>query len=205
MPLRVIGAGLGRTGTTSLKVALSRLLGGPCYHMYEVIQHPEHVSFWHAAVRGDTRDWDALLHGYAAAVDWPASAFWRELAEAYPDALILLSTRSAESWWASASETIFAMRGRVEDARAAMIRDLLSRRFTDRLDDREAAMAAFEAHNADVRASAPRDRLVEWTTADGWGPLCDALGVPVPDEPFPRVNTRDEFKARIAELAKGGS
>ncbi len=203
MSLRVIGAGLGRTGTASLKIALARLLGAPCYHMLEVIQRPEHVPHWHAAARGDMPDWDALFDGYAAAVDWPASAFWRELSERYPDALILLSTRSAESWWASASETIFALRHEDGDARGEMIRDLLHRRFSERLDDRGAAMTAFDAHNANVRATAPRERLLEWTAKDGWGPLCSALGVPVPDEPFPQVNTRDEFKARVLARTRG--
>lgn len=203
MSLRVIGAGLGRTGTASLKVALARLLGGPCYHMIDVFEHPEHVPCWHAAARGDMPDWDALFEGYTAAVDWPASAFWPELAAAYPDALILLSTRSAESWWESASATIFAVQGRVPDARSAMIADVFATRFTSQYTDRDAAIAAFHAHNADVRARAPRERLLEWTAKDGWEPLCEALGLPVPSEPFPRVNTREEFIARVVARTQG--
>ncbi len=197
MALRVIGAGLGRTGTLSLKGALERLLGAPCYHMFEAVQHPEHVARWRAAARGELPDWDRLFDGFAAAVDWPASAFWRELSEAYPDAPIVLSTRSAESWWASASQTIFAVQDRVADERADMIRELLAARFTSAISDRAAAIAAFEAHNADVRANAPRHRLIDWTPEDGWAPLCEALGVAVPDEPFPRVNTREEFVANV--------
>ncbi len=197
MSLRVIGAGLGRTGTASLREALGRLLGAPCYHMSEVFRRPEHIPVWHDAARGDMPDWHALFDGYGAAVDWPASAFWRELAEAYPDALILLSTRAPESWWKSASETIFAVRRRAESEHAAMMRDLFANRFTSATEERDQAIAAFEAHNAEVRATAPRDRLLEWTAKDGWGPICDALRLPVPDEPFPRVNTREEFIARV--------
>src|SRR5262245_3217336 len=104
MSLRVVGAGLGRTGTMSLKIALERLLGAPCYHMIEVFQHPEHVAFWHEAALGRMPDWDQLFAGYAAAVDWPSAAFWPELMEAYPDALVVLSVRDTQSWWQSAHE-----------------------------------------------------------------------------------------------------
>jgi hypothetical protein len=99
MTLQVVGAGLGRTGTHSLKLALERLLGGPCYHMVEVFGHPEHVDVWRRAALGETVDWDALFDGYVACVDWPGGSFWHELADAYPEAPILLSTRdSADTW-----------------------------------------------------------------------------------------------------------
>ena len=108
MTVRVVGAGLGRTGTLSLKAALERLLGAPCYHMAEVFAHPEHVDVWTAAFKGHQPDWKKFLSGYAAEVDWPASAFWFEIAEVFPKAIILLSTRdSSETWWNSANETIF--------------------------------------------------------------------------------------------------
>ncbi|HEV2474540.1 MAG TPA: sulfotransferase, partial [Chthonomonadales bacterium] len=107
MALRVVGAGVGRTGTHSLKLALERLLSAPCYHMAEVFQHADHVPMWHSAATGEMPEWDNLLAGYSAAVDWPASAFWSELSKAYPDAVVLLSTRDPEKWWESAHETIF--------------------------------------------------------------------------------------------------
>src|SRR3712207_5892237 len=97
--LRVVGAGLPRTGTNSLKVALERLLGAPCYHMLEVFDHFEHVPTWRAALRGEQVDWDALFAGYVAAVDYPASAFWHELAAEYPDALVVLSLRRDGATW----------------------------------------------------------------------------------------------------------
>src|SRR5579864_5358279 len=107
MGLRVIGAGVGRTGTLSLKGALETLLGGPCYHMMEVITHPAHVDVWRAAGSGEDVDWAAFLAGYAATSDFPACLFWRDLRELYPDALVLLSTRSStQTWWESASQTI---------------------------------------------------------------------------------------------------
>lgn len=197
--MRVVGSGVGRTGTHSLKVALERLLGAPCYHMAEVFSHPEHVAVWHAAGRGEAVDWDALFDGYAAAVDWPASAFWAELAEQYPDAVILHSERAdAQAWWRSADATIFVplrTPPAPDDAWRAMVDDVFARRFVASADDPAAAMAAYDAHNADVRERADRDRLVVWRPGDGWEPICAALGVPVPDEPFPVTNTTAEFRA----------
>ncbi len=197
MKLRVVGAGLGRTGTNSLKVALERLLGAPCYHMMEVFQHPEHIPLWHAAARGEMPDWNALFADYVAAVDWPAAAFWPELSTVFPDALVLLSLRDPQSWWQSASETIFpSVREQRGTEWYAMVDELFGARFTRALDDRAAAIAALERHNARVRATVPAHRLLEWHAADGWGPLCAALGVPVPDEPFPHTNTRGDWLAR---------
>ncbi|MBI4518136.1 MAG: sulfotransferase family protein [Deltaproteobacteria bacterium] len=195
MELRVIGAGLGRTGTMSLKLALEQLLGARCYHMIEVFAHPEHVPAWHAAARGTMPDWRALLADYAATVDWPAASFWPELSAAFPEALVLLSARDPQAWWQSASETIFPVSVRETGPWRNMIDAVFSTRFTLALNDRAAAIAAYERHYAAVRAAVPSHRLIEWQPGDGWLPLCTALGVPVPEEPFPRVNTRAEWQA----------
>jgi hypothetical protein len=201
MSLRIVGAGLGRTGTTSLKAALELLLDGRCYHMIEVFGNDDAVATWDRAVGGDLPDWDEFLGEYRATVDWPAAAFWRELSAAYPDAKVLLSTRDADSWWKSASNTIFEVSQRDIQpdspfaAQQRMILNLLHGRFTLNWDDADAAKAAYLRHNAEVRAEVPADRLVEWQPGDGWGPLCAALGVPEPAEPYPHVNTTDEFRA----------
>jgi hypothetical protein len=196
MTLRVVGAGLGRTGSTSLKLALERLLGAPCYHMSEVFRHPEHVPHWHAAARGRMPDWHALFDGYAAAVDWPVGSFWPEIGDAFPDALIVLSTRDAESWWSSAHATIFQAMKRVDNAAwRDMINEMFRSRFTLALDDRDACVAAYNSHVARVRRDAPKHRFLEWSPGDGWQPLCDALGLEAPDEPFPHANSREAFLA----------
>jgi hypothetical protein len=203
MPLEVVGAGLGRTGTNSLKLALERLLGGRCYHMFEAIERPDDTVVWHAAVRGERVDWASFLREYVAAVDWPACAFWSELLEANPGAHVLLSTRdSAEKWWESMEETIVATvtspvpPGEPDlAARRAMIRDLMTRRFDPGWTGRDAAIAAYERHNSAVRRAVPAERLIDWRPGDGWEPICEALGIEVPDEAFPHVNTAAEFKA----------
>ncbi|HJU36751.1 MAG TPA: sulfotransferase [Gaiellaceae bacterium] len=196
--LRVVGAGLPRTATFSLKEALERLLGGRCYHMHEVFEHLEDVPAWRAAIRGDETDWHSFPPDSVAAVDWPASAFWRELADANPDAVILLSTRaSAAEWWESADATIFpVLRKQALPEHGDwldMAKELMAHEIGERWDDRAVAEAFYDDHNAAVRRDAPPERLLDWRATDGWEPLCAALGVPVPDEPFPHTNTRAEW------------
>jgi Sulfotransferase domain len=203
MALRVVGAGLGRTATNSLKQALEQLLGGVCYHMSEAIQRPQDTALWHAAARGEPVDWSAFPAGVEATVDWPACAFWRELADAHPGALVLLSTRSsAEAWWESFDNTIgSSMRRPVPDGdadwrrRRVMVLDVLGR-FSPDIADRELTIAAYERHNAAVRAEVPAGRLIDWRAGDGWQPLCERLALPVPEEPFPHTNTGAEFRAQ---------
>jgi hypothetical protein len=201
MALKVVGAGLGRTGTNSLKLALERLLGEPCYHMLEVFPRPDHPATWAAAYDGSPPDWQQMFTGFGAAVDWPAAGLWSEIAEAFPDALILLSDRDADSWWRSASTTIFTAMGNAlaKDPAGAwtqMAGKMLAA-FTPDWRDEFAAKAAFVAHNDNVRASAPADRLLEWRPADGWAPICERLGLAVPDEPFPHTNTTEDFLAMM--------
>jgi hypothetical protein len=192
----VIGAGLPRTGTKSLKAALERLLGGPCYHMVEVFAHPEHIPVWHAAALGEETDWREFLKTYAATLDAPAAYFWPELRRAFPDALVLLSQRDAESWWDSASQTVFRTQGKVSPEWDAMNEAIENERSDFSREDRASAIAGFERHNARVRAGVPAERLVKWRPGDGWDPLSGALGISVPDEPFPHTNTREEWRAR---------
>jgi hypothetical protein len=200
MTIRVVGAGLGRTGTASLQLALAQLLGGPCYHMFEVRQRPADADVWTEAFNGNPPDWREFLADYSAAVDWPAAPFWHELSQAFPHALILLSTRDADSWWRSASNTIYlvvkpAFESDVpSDPWRRMVRAMMPS-FTPDWQDEAKAKAAFLAHNDHVRATAPADRLLEWHPSDGWGPICDALRLPEPAEPFPHVNSTDEFRA----------
>jgi hypothetical protein len=200
--VRVVGAGVGRTATLSLKAALERLVGGTCHHMHEVVAHPAELPVWQAAAEGAAVDWHELLAPYTATVDWPAGAFWPEISAAYPDAIVLLSVRDPDAWYASVRETILepTMRGigraPGEDPWADMIRAVMRERFTVHLDDPEAAKAAFVRHNERVLAEVDPARLVVWEVSQGWAPICAALDLPVPDEPFPRTNSTAEVQAR---------
>jgi len=200
--IQLIGVGLGRTGTHALKVALERLLGGTCHHMVEVWAHPAEIPIWDAAMRGGQTDWPDVLAEYTAIVDYPGAAVWRELVDAFPDAPVLLSTRSsARSWWESASSTIFETRRDEPSADPRrpgfeMISAMFERSLGGDISDAHAMMAAYEAHNAAVRATVPAERLFEYRPGDGWAPLCAALGLDEPDEPFPHTNTRNEFRER---------
>lgn len=198
--MKVIGAGLGRTGTYSLKLALERLYGEPCYHMMEVFHHPEHVPMWHAAAKNQPVDWHRLFQGYSSSVDWPSAAFYEELMAVYPEALVVHSTRDPEAWWESAHETIFSGiegAGRGNPEWLAMIMEVLGTRFTSDIHNRPACIDAFNRFNDKVDRTVPPERLLVFRATEGWAPLCEALNMPIPDEPFPKANTREEFIARI--------
>ena len=199
MSLQVIGAGLPRTGTSSLNRALEYLLGGRGYHMSVIPGHPFDLGpSWDSALADKMPNWDTVFDGFTSAVDWPASMFWRELSDAYPDAPVVLSVRdSAETWVQSLEATILPV------AREALAPDwnngrgllILFERFTgtQQWDDPTILKAAYDRHNDEVRNSVPAHRLVDWRPTDGWQPICDALELPVPDMPFPWINKRDDW------------
>ena len=210
MALQVIGAGLGRTGTLTLKSALERLGFGPCHHMLEVFANPCQVPLWNKAALGEPFDWDDIYGPYKATVDWPGAHFWSELAERYPQAKVILSKRDPQRWYESMSETILksmAMRGLTEPGEVPEDHPMrfggiiIAQKTFGRDFGRENVIAAFERHNAAVRGHIAPDRLLEFEAAQGWEPLCTFLGVPVPDEEFPRTNSREEFWEHVASNA----
>lgn len=207
MALQLIGAGLPRTGTSSLREALRYLLHAPVYHMSEAFAHPEQARTWVAALEGDPPEWEDFLAGYAAGVDTPFSNCWRELAAAYPDAPVLLSHRGdREVWYRSMEVTVLPRTHEMwakDDADPmvplfkVMFRDI----FTD-AHDRDEIMAGYERWLRDVRAEIAPERLVEWQPGDGWDPICYALEVPVPDRPFPHENSTAAYLARTEVRAR---
>jgi hypothetical protein len=209
MSLSIVGAGLGRTGTSSLQLALGIVLDGPVFHMGEVFADLDTVPTWHAAVDGAPTDWDTLLAGYRATLDWPAVTCWREIWAANPEALVLLSTRSsAEEWWNSVSKTLFSVVDREFPPHLLPMRDMNEAMFaklTPQWRDREAAMAAYDAHNVAVRTEVPQDQLIDWQPRDGWDPICTALGIPAPDVAFPHANTSEDFQKSVDERLSGES
>ncbi len=194
--MKIIGAGVGRTGTTSLKIALEQLTGKPCFHMVELFNEPNEIDFWQKAVKSTEIDWLSYFSRFDAAVDWPSAAFWPELIQIYPDALVLLSQRPAEAWWQSANNTIFPAILKSKGSWRAMMDTLLATRFTSKIDDKNAAIEAYLHHNTQVIRNVSLDRLIVWQPGDCWTPLCNALGLPVPDTPFPHVNTAKQYQKR---------
>jgi hypothetical protein len=198
--LQVIGAGLGRTGTLSLRQALVRLGFAPCDHMVENEEHQERFALWDEALRrktaGEPIDWRPLLDGFQAIVDWPGAYFWRELTAAHPEAKVVLTVRDPERWYDSIKDTIFAM---LDDQLPEGSRDIIfSRTFGGHLTDRAYCQAVFAEHVAAVQETIGPDRLLVFNVKQGWEPLCAFLGIPVPeDEPFPHVNDTAAFKTDI--------
>jgi hypothetical protein len=201
MTLTVLGAGFGRTGTLSLKAALETLGFAPCYHMVEVARQREHARVWARAARGESVDWHAFFSGYAAAVDWPATAFWRELTLAFPTARIVLTVRDAAAWYASFRATIIERTAGLSPPAESPLRaiydlthELILRGvFGGGAADEQHAREIYEAHNRSVIEAVPTDRLLVYDVAAGWAPLCAFLERSIPSKPFPHLNTRRNF------------
>ncbi len=203
MPLTVIGSGFGRTGTMSLKLALERLGLGRCYHMFEVFQRPGAAADWEALADGCAPDWEAIFDGFSATVDWPIATYYKELAAAYPRAKIVHTERDPEGWFKSTQATIFArdFKADTTDPHETMINKVVYDLFDRRMHDKDHVISRFKRHNAEVREAIPAERLLIYEVAKGWAPLCAFLGVPVPSEPMPKVNSTEEFQLRVAAMA----
>lgn len=204
MTLFLIGAGFGRTGTESMKLALEQLGLGRCHHMREVIDDEELRDRWRKVVNGEPPDWDRLFDGFGCTVDWPSAYYWRELAAHYPDAKILLTVRSSDSWYKSFSNTILKV---IEsgDSLTGMGPQLVGKKvFAGRAGDRDHAISLYERNTAEVQAAFPPERLLTYTVGDGWEPLCAFLGKPVPDTPFPRTNSTEQFHQSFTSKGADG-
>jgi hypothetical protein len=220
--VKVIGAGFGRTGTSSLKGALEELGFGPCYHMTDVFENPGHAGFWRAAWRGGPADWDVFLGPYQATVDWPGCTFYEELMERQPDAKVLLSVRDPERWYESTRNTIYELGkastgsafsrlgfallsqlafGRFKTGQGPMTEEIVWRgTFRGRFEDKDHAIEVFNRHNEEVQRRVPKGRLLVYEVKEGWGPLCEFLGVEEPDKPFPHLNDTADVRRLIMVL-----
>ena len=208
MSLKVIGAGFGRTGTKSLQEGLQVLGFTPCHHMHEVFANPEQVPFWDRAARGERMNWDDVFARYEASCDWPSCSFYKELADYYPDAKVVLSLRDSRSWYKSVASTIIGAMSKPKAGERAGLPGtfgpMLLGEKTFGNDLSEANMIdVYERHNAEVQRVIPANRLLVFEAKHGWGPLCKFLGVPVPSTPYPSVNSTEEFQAKVK--ARGGS
>lgn len=196
--LEIIGAGFGRTGTTSLQVALEELLGGKCYHMKEVMLQPAHLNAWHEFAVGEkaSMDWKWLFSDYRATVDCPVCMYYEELMKIFPEAKVILTVRDPQLWWKSFNRLMSTVnKARLFCLLVPKLRKIAQ--FTDKIIienvfkgrlEKEHCIKIFEKHNQTVRQVVAEDRLLEYDVRQGWEPLCQFLEVPVPDKPFPHLN-----------------
>lgn len=205
MTLKIIGAGMGRTGTSSLKVALEILGIGRCYHMSEVLKNPECVTDWTNAAEGNA-DWDKIFNGYSATVDNPGCNFWKELADYHPEAKVILTVRDADKWFDSTNETIHSEKfaGFIKNSPfGAMIQKTVWDMMGNRMQDRSYMIKFFNDRTSEIIDYIAPERLLVYQVSEGWEPLCAFLDIPVPDTEFPRINSRDETKEILANLMDG--
>jgi hypothetical protein len=212
--MKVIGAGFGRTGTLSLKVALEELGFGPCYHMTELINRPRHVAFWRRALDRKPVDWRTFFQPYGATVDWPGCTFYQELMAVYPEAKVLLTVREPSKWYNSTEQTIYS----VQESIPHWLHFLLALvsgnfqladqliwqgTFHGRFADRAYALEIFQQHIAEVKQVVPAERLLVYQVQEGWEPLCRFLGVPVPEgKPFPHLNDTMQFQQAVRQRVR---
>jgi hypothetical protein len=201
--LEIIGAGWGRTGTESLREALELLDFGPCHHMHAIRDRPELMADWTDFADGKHRDWDRLFNGFRSQLDFPGAAYWRELSAHFPAAKVILTIRDPESWYDSLSATVFKLfeeRDTIRDPQRLAALELSERLvgngvFGGHPPDRDYFIGRFNAHNAEVQAGVPPNRLLVYSVAEGWAPLCGFLGRPVPDRPFPFRNDAKDYRS----------
>ncbi len=222
MSLKILGTGMGRTGTHSLKIALEQLGFGKCYHMVELFQHPEDLKYFEQAENGKSVNWDELFKEYNSAVDYPVARYYKQIANYYPDAKIIHTIRDAESWYQSASDTIFwaskPSSGRIlkmivnlpfsrESRRRLPVLKfngkMLEREFGKDLKDKKRVIQRFNDHNEEVINVISKERMLIFDPKSGWEPLCKFLNVPAPSTPFPKSNTKEEFIKNAELIGKG--
>jgi len=221
MALKIIGSGMGRTGTHSLKEALEQLGFGKCYHMIELLNNPKGLPCFVDAENGKNPDWDSLFTGYLSAIDYPVAKYYKQLIAKYPNAKVIHTVRDPESWYNSCMQTIFwaskpnASRIIKMLVRMPFSKDLRKRlpvlkyngmlvdkEFGKNLKDKATVIKKYNERTEEVLATVPKERLLVFKAQDGWEPLCKFLNVPVPSTPYPKSNTKDEFIQNVKNMTK---
>ncbi|MFJ6837219.1 sulfotransferase family protein [Streptomyces sp. NPDC091209] len=214
--LKLINAGLGRTGTTSLQVALERLGLGPCFHMFEIVDDEQRLAQWERIIcDGERPDWAALYDGYTSAVDGPSTVYYQQISEALPGTRVVLTVRDAEGWYKSTYDTLYQFALRTMEhppepgSRQARLFRVVNALvweglFDGRFSDKDHAIEVYHRHTEDVVRALGADNVLVYDVKQGWEPLCAFLGAEVPDEEFPRANSSEEMRQRIAQAAGAG-
>ncbi len=224
MALKVIGTGGPRTGTASLKDALEILGFGKCYHMEWLFNHPEQLRYWHELFQTGTTDFDTLFDGFTSTVDFPGYLNYKALFDKYPDAKFVLTERDPEKWYDSAINTVHAVTPQTIGQKLGMMKKMIlssrfrkisksfilvekylwKRHYKSKFKDKELALRIYNDFNDEIKRNIPSGQLLVYNIADGWGPLCSFLNVPVPDDDFPHKNQRKEFKEQIGRMLNTG-
>src|SRR6476660_746873 len=223
MTIKIIGAGFPRTGTNTLRESLEMLGFKKTYHMKNLLVHPENLHYWATLKATGTTDWEGLYNGYEATVDFPCYPWYKEHMRQYPDAKVILSLRPFEKWYTSFYSTIWQAQNPPESERAAMSERVASdprlqsvmkvmgfakqtineEHFQCRFLDKEFMEKVFNEHNEEVKNYVPANKLLVFDVCEGWEPLCKFLEVPVPYEPLPHTNKKEDFQGMVAELMQG--
>lgn len=223
MSIKIIGAGLPRTGTNTLKESLEKLGYKKTYHMKELLVHPENLQYWQTLKETGTTNWDQLYNGYQATVDFPAYPWYKEHMKQYPDAKVILTVRPFDKWHSSVFSTIWQAGPQNLPEKLKMIAKLIMNprlrkviscvklakemifkvHFQGKFEDKIEAEKIFNQHIENVKAHVPADKLLIFDVSEGWGPLCKFLGVPEPNEPIPHLNKKENFKEMLGHLMKG--
>ncbi|CAN5195076.1 sulfotransferase family protein [soil metagenome] len=223
MSIKIIGAGLPRTGTNTLKASLEKLGYSKTYHMKELLDHPENLHYWLTLQKTGSTNWDELYNGYQATVDFPAYPWYKEHMNRYPEAKVILTVRPFEKWYTSLHSTIWQAGPQTIGQKLSMISKLMfnsrlrsvikcvkfakssifEKHLQGKFADKTFAEEVFNKHIEDVEASVPADKLLVYDVRDGWEPLCRFLNVPQPSEPLPHLNKKENFKEMLAEIMSG--
>jgi hypothetical protein len=214
--MKVIGVGFGRTGTMSLKAALTELGAGPCFHMIDLIMgenKERDLEYWVRIANGEPVDWHEVFDGWEGTVDWPAASRWEEICDAFPDVPVLLNVREFDGFYKSCQNTILAVKEAAQRGELAqdanreqpapelwgVIEKLIwEGDFQGRFRDKEWVRSMYEERIERIKATIPPERLTVWELGvDGWEPLAAMLDVPVPDAPFPRLHDTNEFRTEF--------
>lgn len=221
--IKVIGAGFPRTGTTTLKNSLETLGFGKCYHMKELLVHPERLKYWKELDEKGNTDWDALFDNYHSCVDVPGYPYYKILMQQYPEAKVILTHRPFDQWYTSAANTIKQAGPQTILEKLAMLiklpfdarlrravkaiqffeRIFWKDQFNGKFDDKESAKQIYQKHINDVKEYVPKEKLLVYNVADGWAPLCAFLNVTIPLQDFPHLNKKEQFKEMLGHLIKG--
>ena len=235
--MKVIGAGLGRTGTSSLVIAL-RELGYTPYHMLDgVEQTAGQLDRWvtyveqleSGSAEAQKKALDQLVNsmvdeGFDATTDYPACLIYKQLMERFPEAKVVLTVRESGAKWAESVNatigrgyTLTMNNSRGNSGRAVKFSKLtryiwgntpLVEADKENVFIPEALAQAHDNWRREVMAHVPKERLLVFQASMGWEPLCEFLGLPCPDKPFPKTNTRevlsgyfDNLEAKASEKA----